>query len=553
MSVLPLLPDEEFDYTQMERWDMLSRLQTLAHQANPYWKDFSTVHPENLLLECMTTQGSMLRGTMEERARQWFWGTVTERQSAIKLGRADNFKLSSGTAPTLDVVLTYPGGVVAPKDVRIPIKTTNIPYGLSIRTKDPTSIKLYHLDYNVHVEGSANVWKNPLTGELYLILSAGQLSITASFEGSSVYNPSYESNEQPNQELLLDSYPYISGSSVVTADGLPFVSLDDETFLGQSPDARVFIERIDSEGRGRLVFGNGINGKIPLGIISVVYRAGGGTDAEVEDAVEWSIDDAVYDVDGSDVQLVASNPSASSSATDSMTVDEARVLGPLFARTKSRSVIDDDFETVATSVAGIARAAMITSNHDAGMEEDTGVLLLIGRGEKLTSGRYAPASSITAAKIAEVTAKFAEDALYEQLMGFSVTVLAVDSNRFHDVGVSVKIYKSTGWTGVSVKTSITNALKDLFAVSMANFTPNSAIDFGSRLKDADGVVDHLLVWSDVFKSVLNAPGVRKIASASDNLLLNGAHTDIYIDPQDFPRLNTGSIAIYDMDNGGLLL
>jgi hypothetical protein len=424
---------------------------------------------------------------------------------------------------------------------------------LSIRTKDPTSAQLYHLDYTVHTEGSSNVWKNPIDNSLWLILAAGQTSIDVTFKGSTVYEASFESNEYPNQELLLDNYPYLGESAVISTGGDIWTRITNNTFLGQAPDARVYIERVDSEGRGRILFGNGINGLIPTGIIKVVYEAGGGTDAVVDAGASWSVDDAVYNADGADVQLVVSNAAASSAALDDMTVAEARVLGPLHARTNERAVTDSDFETLALKTPGIARAAMITSNHDSGMEEDTGFLLCVGLGEQLASGRYAPAASVDASKIASITNALAEDGAFESLMGVSITVLGVDSNRFHDVGVAVKVYKAEGYTAASVKTNVTNALKDHFAIALADRTPNPYIDFGAHLKNVDGDVDWKLLWSDVFRAVLNATGVRHISPAADNLLLNNAHTDVVIDPQDVPRLNTGDIKIYDMDQGGLLL
>jgi hypothetical protein len=552
-STLPLLPTEDLDFTQLDRNDMLLRLQTNFNQVNPYWRDFSTVHPENLTLEGSVMQYNVMRGVMEERVRQLFWGTVTERHSAIKMGRADNFELTTGTAPSIAMVLTYPGGIAAPKDVRIPIRTDTIPYGLNIRTKDPTSQKLYHLDYAVHTEGSPNVWKNPVDNSLWLVLATGQTSIAATFKGSSVHEASWESNEYPNQELLLNNYPYLGDSAVLTIEGAVWTRITNNTFLGQTPDAKVYIERIDSEGRGRILFGNGVNGQIPTGIINAVYEAGGGTEAEVDAGSTWTIDDGVFNEDGEDVLLLASNDEASSSVFDDMTVAEARVLGPLHARTNERSVTDSDFETVALKTPGIARAAMITSNHDAGMEEDTGYLLVVGKGDRLTSGRYAPASSVSAAKLLEISTKFEEDGSDEGLMGFVVTVLGVDENRYHDIGVSVKVYKSEGAAASDVRDAIVEELQDHFAVALADLTPNPYMDFGAHLKDADGNVDRKVLWSDVLRAVLGANGVRNISATVDNLLLNGGHTDVLIDVQDFPRLDTGSILVYDMDNGGVLI
>jgi hypothetical protein len=310
---------------------------------------------------------------------------------------------------------------------------------------------------------------------------------------------------------------------------------------------------VDSEGRGRIIFGSGINGYIPVGTIEVVYESGGGEDQEVDATTNWTPDDAVYDKDGQPVTLVFANAAASTPATDPMTVEEAKVLGPLHERLKERAVIKDDFEIVAMAVPGVARAATITSDDVSTLEEDYARLLVVGTGERLASGRYAPADSVTASKLGEISTLLAEDGTYEALMGVDHTVIGVDSNYFRDISVACRIYKEAGAAAADVKTAIEEALKDWFAVLLADKTPNPNVNFGCKLLGSDGLPDYLVPWSKIVNAVNDATGVRMLAYSGDNVLLEGNRASVTLEPMEWPRLDTANIAIYDMDQGGVQL
>jgi hypothetical protein len=64
------------------------------------------------------------------------------------------------------------------------------------------------------------------------------------------------------------------------------------------------------------------------------------------------------------------------------------------------------------------------------------------------------------------------------------------------------------------------------------------VDFGWNVKDADGNPAGEVAFSDVFDTVRDVSGVRKIGDGPGDFLINGAHEDLAIGMREFPALGT---------------
>jgi hypothetical protein len=520
MPAPPLLPQGTLDFTGLVREDMLARLQALFNQLNPEWDDYSPSYPENLLLEGMVFMGDIIRGTMEERVRQLNWATVSDRLAAIRLSRLSGFRIPGAGSATISGTLATSTGAAVLKSITVPVGT-----------------KLF-------TGTTANPKRHRTTAEA--IIDVGQSSVQLNLEQAELINEVFESTNEPNTEVLLDRSPYIEGTAVIEAsDGL---YTEVSTFLGAASTDKVFFVFVDDQGRARVRFGTGINGAIPQGNISVDYKIGGGVAGEVEAGASWFIEDPLPDSENNIIPLVFTNTVSSNPATDPMTVEEARVRGPQSLQTINRLVTPGDFEFVAETTPGIARALMATSEDAAVIAEDNGRLVLVALGEKLASGRFAPAVP-TAAKIAEVSAQMVEDGPFPPVMGFRFDVVAVD---LLVVDIVVRIFKTANANATDTATAVRAALADFFAVTLADKSPNASIDFGLRLLGSDGQPDFLLLWAQVFDAIMGSNGsngVRYLSSSANNLLLNGLHGSVSVDPLKFPAL--GTVTIFDEDQGGI--
>lgn len=524
--MLPILPTQVLDLTQMSQEGLNSRMEVLFNQVIPQWSDFSLSHPENVLKENMALIMAMAVETMNERFRQISMATVTDRLAIIRQGRPNGYELTEATAAEFSGRIKLPNGALATKQVLLPIgKRWSSPDGDEFASTASTTI---------------NVGQNA--------------SSVITFKNWEEQIDSFISDEVANIVLKLSQKNYIQDTLVISAADGTYLDVDGDgkkwrSFLEMGPSTLGFMAFADDNGYVYTFFGDSITGTIPRGTITCTYKHGGGEIGRIEIGTVWKGLDAIYDIDGSPVTVELENTTASTGGTDATTVEEARIRLPLAIRTRERSVNEADCERAAVSVSGIATAALLTSNHDTSIEEDRARLYLVAYGTPYSDaegGGYYPPAEPTTDQIAAVEALLEENGAYEALMGGVITVLAA---TFFDITVSVKIRKASNFSATAVKDSISKELKKFFAVADEKRALREKIDFGYRLLDNDGDPDYLLAWSDIFNAIRDAEGVREITYDSSNLLLNAMHQSVTLQPREFPRLTT--IAVYDMDNGGV--
>ena len=514
---MPLIPQPILDYSDKDFASLRLRLQGLARSVFPEWTDFNQANYGNLLLEMFAYVGDMLSFYQDAQAREHFWPTMARRISAIRLGRHINFTLPGSTPATGTARISIPAAI----GVNIAI-----PPGTRMRSLDP---------YDPIPFRTTNVET--------VFLTAGNTFVDVPIEQTEVIaNEVYESSGAPNQEFVLSRIPYIDGSvQAVAADGT-YTAIDSFVNVA-STNPRRFVALVDQNDRVHVRFGNGTLGKIPEGAISFSYKISRGGAGILEAGKLGVLVDTIFDVNGGNVSgVLVSNPTAITGGADRMTVAQARSLGPASLRALTRSITRADFETHALEIAGVARAAMLTSNEDPGVDENNGKLMLVARGAVLPSGRYRAATPTTALKnmvLQKVTVE------KPGAITFKVEALEAPFKRI-DVYTKVHFTSSNSTDKTITATNIAAALRDFFAATLEDGTPNPDIDFGANLLDDNGNPSGEVVWSSVFNAIRDVTGVRKIAETSDNVLLNsdptrdpsqGARQSITIGLREFPTLN----------------
>ena len=114
-----------------------------------------------------------------------------------------------------------------------------------------------------------------------------------------------------------------------------------------------------------------------------------------------------------------------------------------------------------------------------------------------------------------------------------------------EVDVQTTVYLRQGSSSATVRAAILKALRDFFAVSLPDGTPNPAVEFGFNVKDANGDPAGEVAVSDVFDVVRDVVGVRKIGDRPEDFILNGAREDLPLGTREFPVL--GQVTLL---NGG---
>lgn len=105
-------------------------------------------------------------------------------------------------------------------------------------------------------------------------ISGGVASSVVSFVHGRTYNQEYTSNGQPNQTVELAESGVLDGFTTVTISSVAWSEVD--SFLDSGPTDKHFKRELTTEGKTRLVFGNGSNGQIPTASIvaAIQYRTG---------------------------------------------------------------------------------------------------------------------------------------------------------------------------------------------------------------------------------------------------------------------------------------
>ena len=125
------------------------------------------------------------------------------------------------------------------------------------------------------------------------------------------------------------------------------------TFYGHGPDERIYITRMDDDGRTTVQFGDGRTGaRLPTGLdnVSATYRKGTGLAGLVRSNQLSQLMTRPLGVRS------VINPSAASGAADGETRDEARRNAPLTVMTLERVVSLADYEDFARAFAGVGKA-----------------------------------------------------------------------------------------------------------------------------------------------------------------------------------------------------
>ena len=499
MTLLPA----NVTYTDRDFDSLRTRLIALLKSVFPDWSDFDVAGFGNILLEMFCFVGDVLTFYQDAQARESRLVIATQRKNVIALARMLGYTLPGAAAATADVDFSLAAS---------PAADVTIPKGTVVRTQEITEPVEFQI-----------------LADLTIQAGASPAMATGSVEHSESHTQLFESTGQKDQQVVLEYTPYLDSSATVKAGGVDYTEAT--SFLDSKANDRHFVVLVDDSDRATVRFGDGKNGTIPSGTITVTYKTGGGKKGIVDAGKIAVIEGSLSDAHGTPVQVSVTNPKASSGGQDRQSIALARVLAPASLRTLSRTVSREDFEVNARKVTGVARALMLTSNETPTIGENSGILYVV------PAGGGTPSSALKAQAHQQVTASFP--------CTLTFFVSAQDS-VYRTVDVQATVYLRQGQQAAAVKKAVKKALVDFFAVSMSDGTPNPNVDFGFNVKGADGKPAGEVAWSDVFNVVRDVAGIRKVTGFA----LNGKAEDVKLKIEEFPKL--GIITLSNGDTGGPL-
>lgn len=500
-SILP----KSLDYTDRDFDSLRLRLQSLIRSVFPDWTDFNVANFGDILLELMAHVGDVLGKYQDAQARESRIVTATQRKNILALVKLLNYQPQGAAAAVVDLVLTLKAPAAG---------SVTIGVDASPSTADITSPIVFH-------------------PQVPLVIAPGQTTVTLTVENAERQNDTYTSTGLPNQTFPLRVGPYIDGSAVVTATDGAYTQVD--SLLDSITTDRHFTVAIDQNDKATITVGNGINGMIPAGSVSIDYKTGGGAAGNVDPGTVNRFPGTFTDAFGNSVTIACTNPLKAISGRERQSIPSIQAHAPRSARATDRSVGREDFEIHAEDVPGVARALLTTSNEDLAVAENSGILYIV------PTGGGVPTQALKDAVLAQVTTAYPHTTTFR---------LAVQDPIYRVANVAMTVYFRKGVYPPTGALAIRNALVAFFAVDLPDGSPNATIDFGLNYLNVDGDTDPAVAYSDVFDTVGEVAYVRKIGGKPGDFVINGTHDDMVLAVREFPKL--GTVAIIDGDTGQTL-
>lgn len=485
----PLIPDPS-DYSAIDKDTALALIHAEIQKVFPDWTDVNRAAPGNIILHAEAALHGILMRYQNHQARQAFFSTVTRRVWMLAHARAHGIAVKGISAAT--VTLKFTLDAAAGADVVIPKNTKISTVGLD------EALDFFTIDE--------------------LRIAAGNTEGEVSAIHAELREHTIVSDGSPNQLRPLKFRPYVDGSLAVsqgTTDFAPVLN-----FAQSGPSDPHYLIFADESDRGFIIFANGIAGQVPVaGDVDVSYRTGGGIAGNVGIGTITRLSRTFTDLNGVSVNLTVTNEAAATGGADRETVPQAKRRIPGATRVNSRTVAKEDFEIVALSVPGVARAMFLTTDEDPAVADNTGEIIVI------PSGGGVPSATLKAQVVTYCTI------VYPTMNTFQVT--AVDPT-FKTVNVTVTVKRDSAYTEPQVTDNIEAALTALFALEVeddnGDLVPNPLMDFGATLQDS------VLAYSDIFNAIRDAEGVDRLEPGT--LVPSG---NVTLDYRDFPQLGNVTV------------
>ena len=122
--------------------------------------------------------------------------------------------------------------------------------------------------------------------------------------------------------------------------------------------------------------------------------------------------------------------------------------------------------------------------------------------------------------------------------------VSVQNPLYKLINIEARVYLRQGYDKIAVRERIKANLMEMFKITNENGTPNDYINFGYYSSRE-------ITLSDIFNTIRDTDGVRKIGDKYGDLKLNGLPSDVNLKLSEFPILGP-SLTIIDGDTGVII-
>ena len=483
-----------FDKTARDYNSIRNNLTTRASSSLPEWAGSDSSDFMSTLIDLWAYSADIMHYYIDRASTEAFLGTATQRSSVVALanlyGYVPNY-IKAATA-LVSVQNTSASTIVIPADTAF-ISTDGQQF-LSVSENSVLSLA---------------------TSTLSVIQCKKYTSEAVISESDST---SSSSNGTPGQRFRL----YRTGVAVSTiktyvregtfGEVVEWVRVNNLTKYG--PNDSVFTVYVTPTGVTQIVFGNGINGRIPTtnSAITCTYIQTSGSAGNVAaGTITKFVSGGITGIS------IVGNTFAASGGSDIESIDSIKRAIPSVVRTRNGAVSLSDFEDLALTTQGVSKA-YVSYLGSASTGASVTATVIGPQTTYLTDG----AASVTIPT--ELRERVSRELLDNAMLG--ITLINVPSTvTFTNLYLYLDVYVKSNYVQSVVNADVKTAIDTLFAFDNVSFG-GQTITIGDVYRVATAVngVDYVVVTGFNPANTNSIAGSGKLTIASDRLLKKGAVT-----------------------------
>jgi hypothetical protein len=436
----------QMDYTSRDFSSISSDLENLIQYYLPAWTNRDTSDFGMTLLELFSYVGDNLSFYIDRAMNESFLTTASQRSSVIDIATLLNYSPANARAATTQVTFTNNTS-----------GTYTVPAGTQVATT--TVVNSNNQQIVFEVQSATLVPPGSTTG---VIVN----------EGSSYTDPIIVSDGLATQTYQLKNAPVVDQTVSVTVDSTVYTYMS--SLIDASATDPVFTTSFDDLGNSFIVFGDGVNGRVPPinNQITVTYRVGSGSAGNVP---AGSINKIITNTQPG---LTVSQPNAAIGGSDQEATDSIRQNTPKAISTLNRVVTLNDYANYVTSYLNADKANAV------GNSFSSVVVYAAQAGDPgQVSGTLTSAFTALAANIQNGLANVI----------YPTTTVTVLPPSYVNIDVSVTVTVAPNRKASAIQTAVNAAIADLLSFTNTSFADTiRQTDVQNACNGVDGVTNTVI-------------------------------------------------------------
>jgi len=452
-----------FDYTARDYNAIRSSLQARASNSIPEWSGVAASDFMSSLIDLWAYNADIMHYYIDRASTEAFLSTATQRESVLAMANLYGYTPNYMSSSTATLTLTNSGAASVTILENTPFVSTN---GLYFFNETSTII--------------------PASSTSTIVVRQGVRYSNESVTSDGNNNNSTKSDGNASQRFNIYRQSVDSESIVVNVAEGSFGEIKTWTrvnsLIPYGPDDSVFSVSVTSSGVTQVVFGNGINGRIPPinSPITVTYIQCAGSIGNVAAETITAIGNSQYPTITDVTNLFAAG-----GGLDFETIDSIKQIIPSTVRTRNGAVTLSDFADIALVTQGVSKATVSYLG-----SSSTGASITATVIDKQTEYLTDGAASVSIPQV--LRDRVSRELLDSAMLG--VTLINVPSSvSFTKIYIYLDLYVTSNYIQSVVKAEVQSALESLFSFEDVAFGDTVTVGEVYRTAMAITGVDYVII------------------------------------------------------------